>query len=80
MKQLERFREMRSTNCGGPMEAFDVARYCVEHGDVGRVCANYLGYRHRDYKFLPSDVGRVIEQISQGACYTCWYFYKEMPV
>lgn len=68
-------KEQRATNCNGPFQWFTVQRFTVESSDVGASWEDYLGYRHARRTFTAADVGRVVEVVTQGAHYRCWYFH-----
>ena len=71
-----KFSERRPTGCDGPEQTFNVERFEIEESDVNKVRSNYGGFCYTDYRFTPSDVGRLIEVVAQGPYYTCWYFWR----
>lgn len=77
MKAISSTNERRATNCGGPEETFKVERFLIEKDDVRTVHSNYLGYKRGKHVINESDVGRTIEEVSQGSSYMCWYFVKD---
>ena len=62
------------TNCDGPEEVFWDQILEVEAEDVGKTRDNHLGYQHKAYRFVGSDVGRLITHRQQGTDYACWWF------
>ncbi|WP_028449742.1 hypothetical protein [Chitinibacter tainanensis] len=46
----------------------------IEEADVGVTRAHYQGFRHSDYKFTRSDVGRQIMRQRDESGWTCWFF------
>lgn len=48
----------------------------VEQRDVGVTRNNYGGYHHSSYTFKRSDVGRVIDVMTDGTAWTCWHFVE----
>lgn len=50
--------------------------FVIEEKDIGTKRPHYLGYNHKEYRILSSDVDRIIEVITSmdGSNYTCWSF------
>lgn len=67
----------RATNCGGPMESFQVKRWQIEDQDVRTVHSDHNGYKNGKYVIRESDVGRAIEEVTQPGGYRCWYFVNK---
>ena len=62
------------TNCTGPNETFWDQTLQVEESDIGTTRENYGGHKHSSYKFVRSDIGRLITNRQQGSEYSCWWF------
>jgi hypothetical protein len=74
MKALtEPVRLQKPTNCNGPLEWFIEQDFEIEAEDAGKPRDHYLGYKHKTYTILRSDVGRRIRVTKQGD-YSCWGF------
>lgn len=74
MKRLgEPQRVQRATNCDGPNQWFTEITHEVEEEDIGRTWHDYLGFRHSEYRFHRTDVGRRIAEMSQPG-YRMWSF------
>lgn len=76
MESIARKVESRPTNCTGPSQVFDVVLQRVTDQDVGATHPHYGGYCHAEYKIKQSDVGRLVERVTQVG-YVCWYFTDE---
>ena len=49
-------------------------KFEITEADVGHTRDNYLGYRHKYYKFTRADIGREIIVMTDGTGWTCWSF------
>ncbi len=71
MKQLTEKVVSNTRNAWGGYANVAHQEFEVEANDIGQVKENYLGYRHKSYKFAPSDLGRIIDVMSDGTTWSC---------
>ena len=72
MKRIGKSEAVTAANGLGHDSTAIHSDWQVEESDVGRQRENYGGYRHAVYEFKRSDVGRVIDVMTDGSQWNCW--------
>lgn len=78
MKRLTQPETRRGANAWGQSSVSIHELFEIEESDVGRTRENYRGFGHSSHRFSLRDVGRVIDIISDGTGWTCWFFEKSL--